>query len=130
MNKRKGIISLVTIFVFIAILSILSAISISLFRTYETNTLLEENTKLFYTAESAAEWGLSKIKKNGIFEDEKIFYMDNYKVKIKIENITKGETTKGILVAKSIDENTKKMKTIKIKFTQKDKKLIVEDCES
>lgn len=71
MNKRKGIISIVTILIFIGLLSIISAISVSALRLYETQSLQETNTKLYYAAESGAEWGLQYVKKYGIFTDKK-----------------------------------------------------------
>lgn len=129
MNKRKGIISIVTILIFIGLLSIISAISVSALRLYETQSLQETNTKLYYAAESGAEWGLQYVKKYGIFTDKKIIHPDNHKVEVQLTQIKKSaDETEATLISKSINEEKERTKQVKITFTLKNKQLVVKDC--
>lgn len=131
MNKRKGIISIVTILIFIGLLSIISAISVSALRLYETQSLHETNTKLYYAAESGAEWGLQYVKKYGIFTDKKIIHPDNNKVEVQLTQIKKSaDETEATLISKSINEEKERTKQVKITFTLKNKQLVVKDCET
>lgn len=133
MNKRKGVITIITVFIFVGLATLITALLFYALKIYQVETIEEMNTKLYYIAESGATWGLENIKKNGTKNKKEVFYIDKYKVEVSIENIEKEKNTvQGELISKGIDEEKKKMKEIKIlfRYDEKEKTLVVEDCES